>query len=232
MNLKPKIMRRLSALLLLFCMAAATTFGGGYQVGLHSMRNTGMGLIGTSLSYDASTYFYNPAGGAFLKDRYSFSAGASFLMSRTTFQALDEVYQHNNDFILNTPFYLYGAFKPFEDLSIGIAVNTPYGNKLIWGDEWKGRFLIQDLAFKAITVQPSFSYKIKDIVSFGAGVVLTFGNVELHKAIPLDDANGEGQLTITGSDYNVGMNVGVMVKPVKGLSFRTRLSFTDQYECR
>jgi long-chain fatty acid transport protein len=209
-------------------MAAATTFGGGYQVGLHSMRNTGMGLIGTSLSYDASTYFYNPAGGAFLKDRYSFSAGASFLMSRTTFQAKDEVYQHNNDFILNTPFYLYGAFKPFEDLSIGIAVNTPYGNKLIWGDEWKGRFLIQDLAFKAITVQPSFSYKIKDIVSFGAGVVLTFGNVELHKAIPLDDANGEGQLTITGSDYNVGMNVGVMVKPVKGLSlgldYRSRIN--------
>jgi len=38
------------------------SFAGGYQVGLHSQRNIGMGLIGTSLSYDASALFYNPGG--------------------------------------------------------------------------------------------------------------------------------------------------------------------------
>jgi len=215
-------------MLLVFCLAAATTFGGGYQVGLHGTRNIGMGLIGTSLSYDASTYFYNPAGGAFLKDKWSFSGGASFLMSRTTFQGSDMVYQTHTQSEISTPFYLYAAFKPFDDLSIGIAVNTPYGNKLYWDDNWEGRFLIQNVSFKAITVQPSFSYKIKNIISFGAGLVMAFGNVELNKAIPLNGTGGEGSLQITGKSYNVGVNAAVMVKPVKGLSlgldYRSKIS--------
>ncbi|MCK7514358.1 MAG: hypothetical protein MZV70_66985 [Desulfobacterales bacterium] len=46
-----------------------------------------MGLIETSLSYDASTYFYNPAGGVFIKDRFSFSGGASLLIVADNTQA-------------------------------------------------------------------------------------------------------------------------------------------------
>ena len=211
-------MRKVTGLLLLLVFAAATTFGGGYQVGLHSARNIGMGLIGTSLSYDASTYFYNPAGGVFIKDRFSFSGGATLLMSRTTYQATDMIYQTNIQHKLNTPFYLYAAFKPYEDLSIGLAVNTPYGNKLAWEKDWRGRFLIQDIAFKAITIQPSFSYKFAKFISAGIGIVFTTGTVDMNKAIPLDSAGGEGSLNITGNAFNVGVNVGVMVKPVKGLS--------------
>jgi long-chain fatty acid transport protein len=62
------------------------SFAGGYQVGLHSQRNIGMGLIGTSLSYDASALFYNPGGAAFIDSKFRFSGGLTFLMGRTTFQ--------------------------------------------------------------------------------------------------------------------------------------------------
>jgi long-chain fatty acid transport protein len=187
-------------------------------------------LIGTSLSNDASAYFYNPAGGVFIPERFSFSGGASFLMSRTTFQATDMMYQTNNDFILNTPFYLYAAFKPYDQLSIGLAVNTPYGNKLSWPEEWVGKYLIQNLKFKAITVQPSFSYKFNNIVSAGIGMVMAIGTVELNKALPLDSNGGEGALNVKGNTFNVGYNIGVMVKPVKGLSlgldYRSRIQMT------
>ena len=211
-------MRKVTGLLLSLVFAAATAFGGGYQVGLHSAKNIGMGLIGTSLNYDASTYFYNPAGGVFINDRFSFSGGLSLLMSRTTFQATDMDYQTNIEHLLNTPFYFYAAFKPYEDLSIGLAVNTPYGNKLSWGKEWEGKYLIQDIAFKAITIQPSFSYKFNKYFSAGIGIVFCTGDVDLNKAIPLDSAGGEGAVNITGNAFNVGANIGVMVKPVKGLS--------------
>jgi len=126
--------------------------------------------------------------------------------------------QYNIESLMNTPLYFYAAFKPFEDLSIGVAVNTPYGNSLSWGDTWQGRFLIQNLSFSAITIQPSFSYKIKDIIGFGAGLVFAIGNVELNKALPMDGQNGmEGTVNITGSTYNVGFNGGIFVRPVKGL---------------
>jgi len=228
-NLKPNIMRKITLLLAGICLTASTVLGGGYQVGLHSMRNIGMGLIGTSLTYDASSLFYNPGAAAFVSSKFSFTGGVSFLMAKTTFQPQQVMGQYSIDNIINTPLYFYAAFKPFDDLSIGVAVNTPYGNKLSWGDEWQGRFLIQNLAFKAITIQPTFAYKIKDVVSFGAGLVFAIGNVELNKALPLDGQNGtEGKATITGSTYNVGFNGGILVRPAKGLNigidYRSRIN--------
>jgi long-chain fatty acid transport protein len=142
----------------------------------------------------------------------------SFLFARTTYQADNVMYQANMNHELNTPFYFYAAFKPIEDLSIGLAVNTPYGLSMAWPDDWKGRFLIQNVAFKAITIQPTISWKIKDIIGFGAGLVIATGDVDMNKAIPLQDATGEGSLNINGSTTQFGFNAGIMVHPVKGLS--------------
>jgi long-chain fatty acid transport protein len=211
-------MRRITILLLCISLAATTAFGGGYQVGLHSMRNIGMGLIGTSLTYDASSLFYNPGGASFVNEKFSFSGGMSFLMARTTYQAKDVMYQTHMNQELNTPFYFYAAFKPIEDLSIGLAVNTPYGLSMAWPDDWKGRFLIQNAAFKAITIQPTLSWKYKNIIGFGAGFVIATGDVDLNKAIPLQDAGGEGQMNIKGSTTEYAFNAGILVHPIKGLN--------------
>jgi len=211
-------MRRITFLLLLFCFAAMTSFGGGYQVGLHSTRNTGMGLIGTSLSYDASTIFYNPGGMSFLNEKWSLSGGVSLIMARVTFQGKDINYQTHLEHELNTPFYVYASYKATDNLSIGFAVNTPYGNRLSWGDNWQGRYLIQNLSFNAITFQPSISYKFNDVIGIGVGLVWAYGSVNLNKALPLDGANGEGQLNIKGNTVGFGFNAGVMIHPVKDLS--------------
>ncbi|MEI7981772.1 MAG: outer membrane protein transport protein [Bacteroidota bacterium] len=211
-------MRRITFLLLFLCLAATTSFGGGYQVGLHSMRNIGMGLIGTSLSYDASALFYNPGGAAFVSEKWSFSGGVSFLMARTTFQAKDVNYQAHLVHQINTPLYFYAAFKPTPNLSVGLAVNTPYGNGLSWGDNWQGRYLIQNLTFRAFTFQPTVSYKFKDIIGIGVGLVYAYGSVEMNKALPLQGSSGDGTLNIQGSTGNFGFNAGIMVHPVKGLS--------------
>ncbi|MEI6435511.1 MAG: outer membrane protein transport protein [Bacteroidota bacterium] len=211
-------MRKITVLLLSFCLAAPVLFGGGYQVHLHSMRNIGMGLIGTSLSYDASSLFYNPGGTPFLDKRWSFSGGVNLLMSRLTFQPSNVAEQANLKHELNTPLYFYAAFKPTKNLSVGLAVNTPYGNGLSWGDEWKGRYLIQDISFKAFTFQPTVSYKFKDIIGIGVGLVYAYGEVKMNKAIPIQGASGDGKLNITGATSNFGFNAGIMVHPIKGLS--------------
>ncbi|NCA75011.1 MAG: hydrocarbon degradation protein [Alphaproteobacteria bacterium] len=211
-------MRRITILLLFIGITVSTSFGGGYQVGLHSMRNIGMGLIGTSLTYDASSLFYNPGGAAFVKETWSFSGGVSFLMARTTFQPKDVMEQFKFEHKINMPLYFYAAFKPTKNLSVGLAVNTPYGNGLSWGKEWIGKYLIQDITFRAFTFQPTVSYKFKDIIGIGVGLVYSYGSVDLNKAIPLQGSNGDGTLNIQGSTGNFGFNAGIMVKPVKGLS--------------
>jgi long-chain fatty acid transport protein len=225
-------MRRITFLLLLLCFAATTSMGGGYQVGLHSTRNIGMGLIGTSLTYDASSIFYNPGGVSFVNSKWSISAGASLLMARATFQGKDENYQAHLESKLNTPFYFYAAYKATDDLSIGVAVNTPYGNGLSWGDNWQGRFLIQNLKFSAITVQPTISYKFKNIVGIGIGLVWAYGSVNMNKALPIDYTAGEASLNVKGSTIGFGFNAGLMVHPTKslslGVSYRSKITMDVQ----
>lgn len=221
-------MRKFKLSLLLFATMALNVFAGGYQVGLHSTRNIGMGLIGTSLSYDASSLFYNPGGASFIDEKFSFSGGLTFLMTDAWYQANNEVYQAKMKSKLNTPFYFYAAYKPIKDLSVGVAVNTPYGLSMAWPDDWKGRFLIQNVTFTAITIQPTVSYKINNIIGIGAGLVISTGSVNLNKAIPLDYAGGEGTLNIKGQTTQYGFNAGVMVHPVKdlslGLDYRSQIN--------
>ena len=220
-------MRKLTFLLLILTLTAFIARAGGYQVGLHGQKNIGMGLIGTSLHQDASSIFYNPAGMSFLQSDFSFSGGVSFIMARVTYQAKDMVYQAHLQHEINTPFYFYGAMKATKDLSVGIAVNAPYGNGLKWDDKWAGRYLIQDIYFKAITIQPSVSYKFKDLISIGAGLVYAFGSVDMNKAIPVQDASGDGNLHIKGKTDNWGFNAGILVQPTKklslGLDYRSKI---------
>jgi long-chain fatty acid transport protein len=140
-------------------------------------------------------------------------------MSRLTFQAEGEVYQEHIKHQLNTPFYFYAAYKPIKDLSVGIAVNTPFGLSLAWPDNWQGRYLIQSISFQAVTIQPTISYKIKNIVGIGVGLVISYGSVDLNKAVPVNGPDStDGKVNIKGNTTKLGFNAGVMVHPVKGLS--------------
>jgi long-chain fatty acid transport protein len=218
-NQKTNFMRKFTFLLLCLCIITLNSFAGGYQVGLHSQRNIGMGLIGTSLSYDASALFYNPGGASFIDSKFSFSGGMTFLMGRTTFQSKDEDYQAEIKNQLNYPLYFYAAYKPIKDLCIGIAVNTPYGLSVAWPDNWQGRYIIQNISFKAFTFQPTVSYKFGNIVGIGAGLVISYGSVDLNKAIPLSGPDStDGKVNIKGSTVQYGFNAGIMVHPLKGLS--------------
>jgi hypothetical protein len=57
-----KFMRKIVTLLLLGCLVSSSLFAGGYQVRLQGQRQTGMGLIGTSLYGDASNLFLQSCG--------------------------------------------------------------------------------------------------------------------------------------------------------------------------
>jgi long-chain fatty acid transport protein len=212
-------MRKLTLLSLVCTFLISGVYAGGYQVGLHGQKQIGMGLIGTSLSLDASAMFYNPGGLSFMKPSYSFAAGISPIRSFTVFRKNEpSTYKTVTENPWGTPFYFYGAARITDRLSAGLAINTPYGNSLSWGKEWDGRFLIQDLSLKAIFYQPTVSFKINDWLGIGAGFVFATGDFDLTKALPTTGADGEGSVNLNGSTEAMGFNAGVMLKPVEGLS--------------
>lgn len=222
-------MRKFTMLTIVCTFLMSGVYAGGYQVGLHGQKQIGMGLVGTSLCFDASSMFYNPGGLSFMKPTYSFALGMSPIISSTAFRkSFPADYSANTDNPLGTPFYFYGAAKINDKLSAGLAVNTPYGNSLSWGKDWGGRFLIQDLSLKAIFFQPTVSYKINDWLGIGAGFVLATGSFDLSKALPVSGANGEGSVNLNGSTTEFGFNFGALIKPIDkmnvGIDFRSEIN--------
>lgn len=213
-------MRRIITITLLLIFAVST-YAGGFQVGLQGQRQTGMGLIGTGFLTGPSAVFYNPGGMTFLDGKYHFSFGVSPISSSVAFKyEAPSLYEATTDNPISYPFALYGSVKLNEKLAVGLGVYTPYGSSTVWGDDWQGRHIIQDISLQAIYIQPTISYKITEKLGIGVGFVCALGNVELNKGFPLQDSNGdEGQINIEGSGVSYGFNAGLYYEASDKLSF-------------
>lgn len=219
-------MRKLLLIILFLTFLSPVVFAGGYQVGLLGIRQTGMGLVGTSLASDPSTMFYNPGGLSFLKNNYNFSLGVSGINSYVLYQkTAPSITEAETENPLGAPFFFYGSFKINDKISAGVSVNTPYGNGLSWGENWVGRYLIQDISMRAIFIQPTVSYKLNDKIGFGAGFVIASGKVEMNRALPVQGVDGEGTFNLEGNTVEYGFNLGVLYKPIQklqlGLNYRS-----------
>ena len=206
------------------------TYAGGYQVALQGQRQAGMGLLGTGFLTGPSIVFYNPGGMSFLQDELGLSLGVSPILSNVAFQYKEpSLYETTTDNPASTPFTLYAAGKLNEKLSLGLGVYTPFGSTTIWGDDWRGRYIIQDISLLSIFIQPTVSYKITNNLGIGVGFVYAYGDVTMHKGIPLEDQNGEeGQTTIEGTTSNYGYNAGLYFAPSDklaiGITYRSKIT--------
>lgn len=218
-------MKKTLILVLMFGLISGAIYAGGYQVRLQGNKQTGMGLVGTSLANDASSMFYNPGALPMLKDKWSISTGMSSIYGMISFRLENSDYQTKTDNPIRTPFYLYASGKITEKLSAGLGVYTPYGSTAKWDEDWAGKELIQDISMQTIFIQPTVAYKILDNLSIGAGFVYVSGKVELNKALPYSTPEVAGQASLEGETSAYGYNVGVFFSPTNklhlGLNYRS-----------
>lgn len=221
-------MKRICILSLAGMALSATAFGGSFQLNLQGMRQVAMGGSGVAKPWDASTIFYNPGGLSRLSGMQAY--GSVYLVSPTIRYVPDneggnyyETKKHTS-----TPFALYvgGPLKKDSRWGVGLGVYTPFGSSAKWGNEWTGRYITESISLQSVFIQPTVSYRIHDIVSVGAGFVYGMGTVEIHKAIPLQNSNGDdGQAELSGKANGVGFNVGVQIKASDnfniGVSYRS-----------
>jgi long-chain fatty acid transport protein len=209
-------MKKITLFLLSAFFLSTTVFAGGYQVRLQGNKQNGMGLVGTSLNMGSSSIFYNPGALSLMKDKLHFEVGASGIMSNIDFQmeGTNSNWQPNNP--VSTPFYVYGAGKINEMISVGVGVYTPYGSTAKWDEDWAGKFLIQDIALKAIFIQPTISFNFNNKFGIGAGFILATGDVEINKAINYSD---NAKANLKGSTLSYGFNVGAYYQATDKLSF-------------
>ncbi|MGN1238092.1 MAG: OmpP1/FadL family transporter, partial [Muribaculaceae bacterium] len=224
-----KISMMLGALLV-----AASANAEGYQVNTLSARQLGMGHVGVAMKLGAESGYFNPAGMAFMDKTVDISAGMTATMPTCTASAPDGK-EWETDNKVSTPLYVYSAFRVYDNLKVGISINTPYGSSINWTKDWAGAELSQRVSLKTYSVQPTVAWRITDRIAVGAGLMIAWGSVDLDKGL-VSGASTDMLLAAQGVPYTfgnttpasvnlkgtakvaLGYNVGIMVDVTKNLT--------------
>jgi long-chain fatty acid transport protein len=203
-------------------IAPLSLMAGGFEFTTQNPKTAGMGGSIAGYALDGSAVFYNPAAITFLGKNY-FNAGVSIVIPKTAYLGN----AGKAEFITNKkylPFNFYGTYKIKEQTSIGLSINSPFGNGAEWEPNWSGRYIIQKSKFSTINIQPAIAYKISEIWSFGIGPVIVMGTMQQEKSLPVENAIGESTLRLDGKGIGFGVNAGIYRQEDKislGLSYRS-----------
>lgn len=206
-------MKKIS-LFLSVILTAASAYAEGYQVNTLSARQSGMGHVGTGMKLGAESMHFNPAGMAFMDKTIDISVGMTAIAATAKCTADGKEYVTDNK--ISTPLYAYAAFSIYKNLKAGISFTTPYGSSINWTNNWPGAALAQNVNLQSYSIQPTFSWRIIDRLSIGAGLMISWGNVDLNKGL-VSGSSADILLALQQIDYQFGTTTPASVN-LKGTS--------------
>lgn len=165
----------------LLALAWLSASAEGYQVNTFSPKQEGMGHVGVAMKLGAESNIFNPAAVAFSKKTLDISAGVSAISATASCTYEGKKYETDNG--VSTPFNVSAAFRIYDNLYAGVSLYTPYGSSINWGESWPGAILNQSVDLKVFTVQPTLSWRILPNLSIGAGMMISWGKVDLNKGL-------------------------------------------------
>lgn len=206
----------------------------GYQVNTLSVKQEGMGHVGTAMKLGAESMIFNPAGMAFMDKTLDLSASVSGIISEASATLPGGTkYETNND--VSTPFQISGAFSIYDNLKAGITINTPYGSGIDWGNNWPGSMLNQSVKIQVFNIQPTVSYKILPNLSIGAGLMIAWGNVDLNKGLVNPEtfdkvllSQGAPESMLFGSTAPASVNIKGTAEVVAGFNVGAMWDINDK----
>lgn len=223
---------------------AATAMAEGYQINTLSAKQLGMGHAGVAMHLGAESMIFNPAGLGFSDKTLDLSGTVTGIKAIASCTHDGVEYKTHNG--LSTPLAINAAFRIYDNLQAGISFYTPYGSAINWTKNWPGSILSQEVKLQTYTIQPTMSWRITPKLSVGVGMMITWGKVDLDKAlisgqsfdavmagmgIPADRLGHAAAASVNlkgTSDVALGANIGVMYdineKWTAGANFRTKMN--------
>ena len=228
-------------------VATMSAYAEGYQINTLSARQEGMGHTGVALKLGAESMIFNPAGLSFSDKTLDLSGTLTAIKPLSSATINGVRYDSHNK--VSTPIAFNAAFRVRDYLQLGISFYTPYGSSINWGMNWPGSVLNQKVNLATYTVQPTVSWRITPRLSVGAGLMITWGTVDLNKGLvsaydidkvlpvvgmltgqtyPLFNGVTPASVNLKGTaDMAFGFNVGAMFdvsdKVTVGASFRSKM---------
>jgi long-chain fatty acid transport protein len=239
----------LTSFVTVFSISATNqVWAGGFALNEQSVKNLGNAFAGGSAAAeDASTIFFNPAGLTRLED--SSIVGAGFLIVPTlNFEnqgstvATGAPLTGGNGGDAGVDAFVpsfFAAWSVSDNVKAGIGVSVPFGLSTKYNRDWVGRYYAVESKVATYNINPTVAAKLTNNLSVGAGLNIQYADVKLSNALdlgligrraglPTQPQQADGFVEVTGNDWSVGYNLGVMYEPSKntrvGLSYRSPIT--------
>ena len=193
----------------------------------------------TAKAYDSSTAFANPAGMVRL-DMNEIDASINAILPSSNFSgknigALGSVTPGSQGGNLTeavaTP-GLFGVWSYSDDLKFGLAVDSPFGQRIANPTDFVGRFQSLVTSIADINLTLSAAYRINEHLSIGGGPVINYLEARLTQAINIgvNPLVGDPVADVHGSNISPGFDIGALYQfndsTRVGINFRSQIHHT------
>lgn len=235
---------RTTILLALLLGISAGLFAGGFALSGIGSRAISMAGAFRGMADDGTAMYWNPAGLAF-QTHNEISLGGTFIQPDTRWQntlplpgfPTTDIDAENK---LRTFPSLFASFPKSDAIAWGVGAYIPYGLGSTWDAydpysittfagvpagatvTWPTGFPEQEMSSSVAVVDlhPTVAYKLMDNLSFGVGMSMLYGQIDLAQVKPHSVFSYIAPATfdMSGTGLGIGANAGLMYKPFKNFS--------------
>ncbi len=215
--------------------ASLPAVAGGLAIREQSALFQGSSFAGSAAGGGISSSFWNSAAISEFEGTFQSESHGALILGRTTLTAdptsPTNAFGGGNEAELNDPALVaasYYAYHLSRDLTVGLAINAPFGLSNHAGPEtWQGRVHHRSGNLFTMNANPMVSYQVAPGVRVGVGAQVQYAKLLFKtKASPLLTNNS----VLDGDDIGFGFTAGVLLQPSKdtsiGLGFRSSVSHT------
>lgn len=217
---------RIHRIILLLVFSPVALFAGIFDNPFVGLKSSAMGGSITSIGFDATSAFYNPATMTFLKKNY-INAGFNFTSPKSVF-LMNTGEKYNPTKSSQLAFGLYGVYKFTDKVDLGIAINNPFQGKITWDENWAGKYICITHQYNVQNIQPAISYRVNNKFSVGGGLMLSFYHQQSSRVLNYESASGDAIVNYDVNGSALGLNLGANYNYKKwhlGLGIRSGLNF-------
>jgi long-chain fatty acid transport protein len=207
----------------------------GFALLEQSSSRLGTAFAGTAVAADdATTVFFNPAGMTSLRQpEAAISASGIDISSQfrndSSVAAFAQPLGGSGGDAGDWNFVpaAYFAMPAGDNLAFGIGINAPFGLKLVYDDDWIGRFQALRSEIATLNINPSVAFRIGERVSLGAGIDFQRIDAELTNDVNYSAVVAQGVQQLVGAGQLPPATAAAIVAGNGGLAGRARVRGDD-----
>jgi len=195
----------------------------------------GPAFSGITASADtAETVYLNPSGMTRLK-RPSFYVSSMILYTESSTEITAEGVEGKQKLEDDSVYFLPGLYysRPLSDRwYVGIGPNAASGFGTTYGDNWPGRYILDEWSMYFIGIVPSVAYRVNNKLSLGASASVNYTGYNLKKAVFNGPGASDGNFELEANGWAVGGVFGLLYEFTPqtrfGIVYRSELEASNE----